>query len=170
MLSSTSFQTDSDATLSESASATGNKNSIRRQQSAAEKALAGFVQALGGGSKSKPSHAGLPRIPGISFLPDGLPLTPQGQIDIISLISSMTHRISNGTTLADILPPEQLQTLADNITDALLPVTPEDFDINKFMGRWFEGIYSPKENVQRCIVYQCKKIKIIIINKLINYF
>jgi hypothetical protein len=52
---------------------------------------------------------------------------------------AITRRISNGTTLSDVFPPEQLQTLADNVTDALLPTTPEDFDLSKFMGRWFEG-------------------------------
>lgn len=70
----------------------------------------------------------------------------------------MTRRISNGTTLADVLPPEQLQTLADNVTDALLPETPQGFDLSKFMGRWFEGINSPRASEQRCVVHHCKRL------------
>uniref|UniRef100_A0A914VRB0 Uncharacterized protein n=1 Tax=Plectus sambesii TaxID=2011161 RepID=A0A914VRB0_9BILA len=66
---------------------------------------------------------------------------------------AITHRVSNGTTLSDILPPDQLQTFADNVTDALLPVTPEGFDLTKFMGRWFEGINSPRATEQRCVVH-----------------
>lgn len=54
-----------------------------------------------------------------------------------------------------MIPPEQLQTLADNVTDALLPPTPEDFDLHKFMGRWFEGINSPRATEQRCVVHHC---------------
>lgn len=72
------------------------------------------------------------------------------------MLGSITRRISNGTTLADVLPPEQLQTLADNVTDALLPSTPENFDLAKFMGRWFEGINSPRATEQRCVVHHCK--------------
>lgn len=52
-----------------------------------------------------------------------------------------------------MLPPEQLQTLADNVTDALLPETPSNFDLSKFMGRWFEGINSPRATEQRCVVH-----------------
>ncbi|KAH7699146.1 CBN-LPR-3 protein [Aphelenchoides avenae] len=126
---------------------------IRRQQSAAERALSGLTAALGGGGGNSPTHAGLPRIPGIPLLPGGIPRNAQGQIDVVNLIGSITRRISNGTTLADIMPPEQLQTLADNVTDALLPATPEDFNLNKFMGRWFEGINSPRATEQRCVVH-----------------
>ncbi|KAI6189154.1 Calycin-like domain and Calycin domain-containing protein [Aphelenchoides besseyi] len=126
---------------------------VRRQQSPAERALSGFASALGGGGPNSPSHAGLPRIPGIPLLPGGIPRNAQGQIDVVNLIGSITRRISNGTTLADVLPPDQLQTLADNVTDALLPSTPEDFDLNKFMGRWFEGINSPRASEQRCVVH-----------------
>lgn len=90
------------------------------------------------------------------MLPGGIPRNSQGQIDVVNLIGSITRRISNGTTLADVLPPEQLQTLADNVTDALLPATPEDFDLNKFMGRWFEGINSPRASEQRCVVHHCE--------------
>ncbi|TMS37223.1 hypothetical protein L596_004200 [Steinernema carpocapsae] len=125
---------------------------IRRQQSAAQRALSGIASALGGGGNS-PTHAGLPRIPGIPLLPGGIPRNAQGQIDVVNLIGSITRRISNGTTLADVLPPEQLQTLADNVTDALLPTTPEHFDLSKFMGRWFEGINSPRATEQRCVVH-----------------
>ncbi|KAK0397675.1 hypothetical protein QR680_002213 [Steinernema hermaphroditum] len=125
---------------------------IRRQQSAAQRALSGIASALGGGGNS-PAHAGLPRIPGIPLLPGGIPRNAQGQIDVVNLIGSITRRISNGTTLADVLPPEQLQTLADNVTDALLPTTPEHFDLSKFMGRWFEGINSPRATEQRCVVH-----------------
>jgi len=72
---------------------------------------------------------------------------------VVNLIGTITRRVSNGTTLADVLPPEQLQTLADNVTDALLPATPDSFDLNKFMGRWFEGINSPRASEQRCVVH-----------------
>jgi hypothetical protein len=76
---------------------------------------------------------------GIPLLPGGIPRNSQGQIDVVNLIGesmainlvtnnlnpcslgTITRRVSNGTTLADVLPPEQLQTLADNVTDALLP-------------------------------------------------
>lgn len=150
------FQTDTDASLSKSASANGNSNSVRRQQSPAERALYGFAQALSGGSGNRPANAGLPRVPGIPLLPGGIPRNSRGQIDVVSLISSITRRVSNGTTLADVLPPEQLQILADNVTDALLPATPEDFDMKKFMGRWFEGIYSPRASEHRCVVNHCK--------------
>ncbi|VDM14101.1 unnamed protein product [Wuchereria bancrofti] len=95
----------------------------------------------------------MPRIPGFPLLPGGIPRNEQGQIDVVQLIGSITRRISNGTTLADVIPPEQLQTLADNVTDALLPPTPEDFDLHKFMGRWFEGINSPRATEQRCVVH-----------------
>lgn len=90
------------------------------------------------------------------MLPGGIPRNSQGQIDVVNLIGSITRRISNGTTLADVMPPEQLQTLADNVTDALLPATPEDFDLSKFMGRWFEGINSPRASEQRCVVHHCR--------------
>lgn len=49
------------------------KGDVRRQQSAAERALSGFASALGGGGPNSPSHAGLPRIPGIPLLPGGIP-------------------------------------------------------------------------------------------------
>ncbi|KAJ1350763.1 hypothetical protein KIN20_006641 [Parelaphostrongylus tenuis] len=126
---------------------------IRRQPSTAQRALSGISSFLGGGGGNSPTHAGLPRIPGIPLLPGGIPRNAQGQIDVVNLIGSITRRLSNGTTLADMLPPEQLQTLADNVTDALLPDTPSDFDLSKFMGRWFEGINSPRATEQRCVVH-----------------
>lgn len=126
---------------------------IRRQQSSAQKILNGFSSFVGGGGGNSPAHAGLPRIPGLPILPGGIPRNAQGQIDVVNLIGAITRRVSNGTTLADVLPPEQLQTLADNVTDALLPTTPEEFDLNKFMGRWFEGINSPRATEQRCVVH-----------------
>ncbi|KAL6723054.1 hypothetical protein Aduo_018104 [Ancylostoma duodenale] len=126
---------------------------IRRQPSTAQRALSGISSFLGGGGGNTPTHAGLPRIPGIPLLPGGIPRNAQGQIDVVNLIGSITRRLSNGTTLADMLPPEQLQTLADNVTDALLPETPTDFDLSKFMGRWFEGINSPRATEQRCVVH-----------------
>ena len=133
--------------------ATSVSHDIRRQQSPAERALSGIASALGGGGPNSPTHAGLPRIPGIPLLPGGIPRNAQGQIDVVNLIGSITRRVSNGTTLADVIPPEQLQTLADNVTDALLPATPEEFDMGKFMGRWFEGINSPRATEQRCVVH-----------------
>ena len=45
------------------ASAT-NRDGVRRQPSAAERALSGFASALGGGGPNSPAHAGLPRVPG----------------------------------------------------------------------------------------------------------
>ncbi|GMT06260.1 hypothetical protein PENTCL1PPCAC_28434 [Pristionchus entomophagus] len=126
---------------------------IRRQPSAAQRALSGIAAALGGGGSNSPTHAGLPRIPGIPLLPGGIPRNSQGQIDVVQLIGAITRRVSNGTTLADVLPPEQLQTLADNVTDALLPSTPEHFEMSKLMGRWFEGINSPRATEQRCVVH-----------------
>ncbi|CAA92030.1 Lipocalin domain-containing protein [Caenorhabditis elegans] len=140
-----------DAVATVSASAASSSN-IRRQPSAAQRALSGFAAALGGGGNNSPTHAGLPRIPGIPLLPGGIPRNSQGQIDIVSLIGSVTKRVSNGTTLSELLPPERLQTLADNVTDALLPETPT-VDLSKFMGRWFEGINSPRATEQRCVVH-----------------
>ncbi|EFO89655.1 CRE-LPR-3 protein [Caenorhabditis remanei] len=134
------------------ATAAGSSSNIRRQPSAAQRAISGFAAALGGGGNNSPTHAGLPRIPGIPLLPGGIPRNSQGQIDIVSLIGSVTKRVSNGTTLAELLPPERLQTLADNVTDALLPETPT-VDLSKFMGRWFEGINSPRATEQRCVVH-----------------
>ncbi|CAJ0569400.1 unnamed protein product, partial [Mesorhabditis spiculigera] len=133
--------------------AISSSSNIRRQPSATQRALSGIAAALGGGGGNGPTHAGLPRIPGIPLLPGGIPRNQEGQIDVVSLIGQVTRRISNGTTLADVLPPEQLQTLADNVTDALLPSTPEKFELPKFMGRWFEGINSPRASEQRCVVH-----------------
>uniref|UniRef100_A0A7E4VPZ2 Lipocln_cytosolic_FA-bd_dom domain-containing protein n=1 Tax=Panagrellus redivivus TaxID=6233 RepID=A0A7E4VPZ2_PANRE len=138
---------------SEPISESSNRGDVRRQQTTAQRAFNGFASVLGGGGPNSPTHAGLPRIPGLPILPGGIPRNSQGQIDVVSLISSITNRVSNGTTLADVLPPEQLQTLADNVTDALLPATPENFDLKKFMGRWFEGINSPRATEQRCVVH-----------------
>ncbi|CAI4220833.1 unnamed protein product [Auanema sp. JU1783] len=131
---------------------------IRRKPSSSSSSptqgvLSGLAAALGGGGKNSPTHAGLPRIPGIPLLPGGIPRNSEGQIDVVQLIGSVTKKISNGTTLADVLPPEQLQTLADNVTDALLPDVPNDFEFSKFMGRWFEGINSPRATEQRCVVH-----------------
>ena len=67
-------------------------------------------------------------------------------------LGAVTRRVSNGTTIADVIPAEQLQTLADNVTDALLPDTPK-VDLTRFMGRWFEGINSPRASEQRCVVH-----------------
>ena len=144
---------DSEPITEEAARASLSGSGIRRQQSSAQRILNGFSSFVGGGGPNSPTHAGLPRIPGLPILPGGIPRNAQGQIDVVSLIGSITRRVSNGTTLADVLPPEQLQTLADNVTDALLPTTPEDLDLNKFMGRWFEGINSPRATEQRCVVH-----------------
>uniref|UniRef100_A0A158Q852 Conserved secreted protein n=1 Tax=Elaeophora elaphi TaxID=1147741 RepID=A0A158Q852_9BILA len=145
---SVAYSTDAEA---EAAAQSVSRSGIRRQQNAAQRVLSGVAAALGAGSGRGPAHAGLPRIPGFPLLPGGIPRNEQGQIDVVQLIGSITRRISNGTTLADVIPPEQLQTLADNVTDALLPPTPEDFDLHKFMGRWFEGINSPRATEQRCV-------------------
>ncbi|KAL3982393.1 hypothetical protein ACH3XW_46980 [Acanthocheilonema viteae] len=147
---SVAYSTDAEA---EAAAQSASRSGIRRQQNAAQRVLSGVAAALGAGGGRGPAHAGLPRIPGFPLLPGGIPRNEQGQIDVVQLIGSITRRISNGTTLADVIPPEQLQTLADNVTDALLPPTPEDFDLHKFMGRWFEGINSPRATEQRCVVH-----------------
>uniref|UniRef100_A0A8R1TTN5 Lipocalin domain-containing protein n=1 Tax=Onchocerca volvulus TaxID=6282 RepID=A0A8R1TTN5_ONCVO len=147
---SVAYSTDAEA---EAAAQTASRSGIRRQQNTAQRVLSGVAAALGGGGGRGPVHAGLPRIPGIPLLPSGIPRNEQGQIDVVQLIGSITRRVSNGTTLADVIPPEQLQTLADNVTDALLPPTPEDFNLHKFMGRWFEGINSPRATEQRCVVH-----------------
>ncbi|CAG9539680.1 unnamed protein product [Cercopithifilaria johnstoni] len=147
---SVAYSTDAEA---EAAAESASRSGIRRQQNAAQRVLSGVAAALGAGGGRGPAHAGLPRIPGFPLLPGGIPRNEQGQIDVVQLIGSITRRISNGTTLADVIPPEQLQTLADNVTDALLPPTPEDFDLHKFMGRWFEGINSPRATEQRCVVH-----------------
>ncbi|EJD75025.1 hypothetical protein LOAG_17750 [Loa loa] len=144
------YSTDAEA---EAAAQSASRSGIRRQQNAAQRVLSGVAAALGAGGGRGPAHAGLPRIPGFPLLPGGIPRNEQGQIDVVQLIGSITRRISNGTTLADVIPPEQLQILADNVTDALLPPTPEDFDLHKFMGRWFEGINSPRATEQRCVVH-----------------
>ena len=125
---------------------------IRRKPSAIERTISGLASALGGGGKNSPTHAGLPRIPGIPLLPQGIPRNSRGQIDVVNLIGAVTRRVSNGTTIADVIPAEQLQTLADNVTDALLPDTPK-VDLTRFMGRWFEGINSPRASEQRCVVH-----------------
>ncbi|KHN88482.1 hypothetical protein Tcan_06413 [Toxocara canis] len=148
----TAHSTDADSISADAIAQSSSGNGVRRQQSVTQKALSGIAAALGGGGNG-PTHAGLPRIPGIPLLPGGIPRNAQGQIDVVQLIGSITRRISNGTTIADVLPPEQLQTLADNVTDALLPPTPENFDLHKFMGRWFEGINSPRATEQRCVVH-----------------
>lgn len=41
-----------------------------------------------GGSNS-PTHAGLPRIPGIPLLPGGIPRNANGQIDVVKLIGEL---------------------------------------------------------------------------------
>lgn len=65
------------------------------------------------------------------------------------------RQVTNGTTLGDLLPPDRLQKFADNVTNVLLPDTP-DLDLEKFMGRWFEGINSPRASEQRCVVHHCQ--------------
>lgn len=62
------------------------KSEIRRQPSTAQRALSGIAAALGGGGSNSPTHAGLPRIPGIPLLPGGIPRNSQGQIDVVQLI------------------------------------------------------------------------------------
>ncbi len=68
--------------------------------------------------------------------------------------ASVTSRLSNGSGLTNIFPPNQVQGFADNLTEALLPETP-DVELGKFMGRWFEGINSPRDTDQRCVVHHC---------------
>uniref|UniRef100_A0A1I7WX96 Ameloblastin n=1 Tax=Heterorhabditis bacteriophora TaxID=37862 RepID=A0A1I7WX96_HETBA len=47
-----------------------------------------LVKESSGGNS--PTHAGLPRIPGIPLLPGGIPRNSQGQIDVVNLIGSIT--------------------------------------------------------------------------------
>lgn len=85
-----SHSTDTEATFAERSAAIANERNgsgIRRQQSPAERALSGFASALGGGGNG-PTHAGLPRIPGIPLLPGGIPRNSQGQIDVVNLIGN----------------------------------------------------------------------------------
>lgn len=80
--------TDAEASFAERSAAIASQTNgagIRRQQSPAERALSGFASALGGGGNG-PTHAGLPRIPGIPLLPGGIPRNSQGQIDVVNLI------------------------------------------------------------------------------------
>jgi len=103
------------------------------------------ISGLGG-----PPIAGIPTIPGLPVFPGSI--TPGGQLDVLQLISAISRRAFNGTSVTDVLPPNQIQKLADNVTDILLPDTPT-IDLNKYMGRWFEGINSPRATDQRCVVH-----------------
>lgn len=86
-----SHSTDTESSFAERSAAIAsqtNRGGVRRQQSAAERALSGFASALGGGGNG-PAHAGLPRIPGIPLLPGGIPRNSQGQIDVVNLIGKI---------------------------------------------------------------------------------
>lgn len=106
-----------------------------------------------------PPIAGLPNIPGLPIFPGLGGGSPNGQIDFLNLfcnetniirsfsniqlnffcqpLAAISRRAFNGSSLSDLLPPNQAQKFADNITDTLLPNT-ADIDLSKFMGRWFE--------------------------------
>lgn len=77
--------TDTEAFEAEAAAA---DTGVRRQQSVAQKALSGIAAALGASGGNGPTHAGLPRIPGIPLLPGGIPRNSQGQIDVVQLIGN----------------------------------------------------------------------------------
>lgn len=72
------------------------KTEVRRKESASQRAVSGLVSALGGGGGNGPTHAGLPRIPGIPLLPGGIPRNSQGQIDVVNLIGRSKERADAG--------------------------------------------------------------------------
>lgn len=73
----------------------------------------------------------------------------------MSILAAVSRRVLNGSSVADVLPPDRLQSFADNFTDVLVPTLPQ-VDLSKFMGRWFEGVSSPKATDHRCVVHHCK--------------
>ena len=80
-----------------------------------------------------PVKAGIPQLPkNFALLPGGIPRDANGQVDYVGLMcwsaahapptaASIANRVSNGSTAGDIAKPDDLQGIADNITDALLP-------------------------------------------------
>ncbi|KHJ44272.1 hypothetical protein D918_05626 [Trichuris suis] len=111
---------------------------------------AGFGQALpafgqGAGIRGPPV-AGLPALPGLPGLKS------QSSVDIMGLLSSIGKRIMEKSNITSLMQPNALQKMADNLTDALVPDMP-NLDLELFMGRWFEGVNSPRASEDRCIVH-----------------
>ncbi|XP_003377952.1 conserved hypothetical protein [Trichinella spiralis] len=72
-----------------------------------------------------------------------------------SLPTAIGKKIMQKTNVTSLIKPDALQNMADNITDALVPEMP-NLNLAQFMGRWFEGINSPRATEDRCIVHHCK--------------
>uniref|UniRef100_A0A5S6QR88 Lipocalin/cytosolic fatty-acid binding domain-containing protein n=1 Tax=Trichuris muris TaxID=70415 RepID=A0A5S6QR88_TRIMR len=98
--------------------------------------------AQGGGVRGPPV-AGLPALPG---------LKSQSNVDIMGLLSSIGKRVMEKSNITSLMQPNALQRMADNLTDALVPNMPI-LDLELFMGRWFEGVNSPRASEDRCIVH-----------------
>ncbi|KRX73876.1 hypothetical protein T06_13824, partial [Trichinella sp. T6] len=98
-----------------------------------------------------PPVAGLPSLP--SIFP-GI-TSPNQKVDVMGLISAIGKKIMQKTNVTSLIKPDALQNMADNITDALVPEMP-NLNLAQFMGRWFEGINSPRATEDRCIVHHCK--------------
>jgi len=73
-------------------------------------------------------------------------------LDIMGLVGALSRRALRNSTVGEIVEPNRLQEFADNFTDTLTPELPH-VDLSKYMGRWFEGVNSPKSSDQRCIVH-----------------
>jgi len=116
------------------------------QQLLNQPGVGGFPSAVGG-----PPVPGLPAIPGL-FNPAASFSGGGRNLDVSRLVSAVSRRVLNGSSVADVLPPDRLQSFADNFTDVLVPNLPA-VDLSKFMGRWFEGINSPKATDHRCVVH-----------------
>lgn len=69
----------------------------------------------------------------------------------------ISRKALNGSSVADVLPPNKIEQFAENLTETLVPEMP-DLDLTKYMGRWFEGIDSPRATSQRCVVHHCEII------------
>ncbi|KAL1227432.1 Glycine--tRNA ligase beta subunit [Trichinella pseudospiralis] len=95
-----------------------------------------------------PPVAGLPSLP--SIFP-GI-TSPNQKVDVMGLISAIGKKIMQKTNVTSLIKPDALQNMADNITDALIPEMP-NLNLAQFMGRWFEGINSPRATEDRCIVH-----------------
>ncbi|KAL1243283.1 Deoxyguanosinetriphosphate triphosphohydrolase-like protein [Trichinella spiralis] len=95
-----------------------------------------------------PPVAGLPSLP--SIFP-GI-TSPNQKVDVMGLISAIGKKIMQKTNVTSLIKPDALQNMADNITDALVPEMP-NLNLAQFMGRWFEGINSPRATEDRCIVH-----------------
>jgi len=144
-----------------------------------KKFLVGLGGLLGQGGLGNLGNIGIPQrappVPGVPSVPGvGFPGLGQGQFDVMGIIGKfrekffltkrskvaqilggISRRALNGSRLSDVLPPDRIQQFAENVTDILVPEMP-DVDLPLYMGRWFEGIGSPRASSQRCVVHHCK--------------